>query len=220
MSMNYLSMVLEATLLSQMVLGFLLLMSVASWTVIFMKYFSLRSASSKAKKGVERFEEAKGLREAVQELGADMASPLYAVAQLGVNEFNRSREANMDIEMIIENVERSLDQGVSLALADLNKSMSFLATCSNTAPFIGLFGTVWGIMYSFHSIGLMRSASLATVAPGISEALIATAVGLFVAIPASMAYNSFSGMIGGVETRLSHFAAVFINSVQRELGKK
>ncbi len=220
MSMNVISMVLEATLLSQLVLAFLLFMSIGSWTVIFMKYLALRSATQKAEEGVERFENAKSLREAVQEIGADVDSPLYAVAQLGVNEFNRSREANMDIEMIIENVERSLEQGILLTLTDLNKKMSLLATCSNTAPFIGLFGTVWGIMYSFNSIGLMRSASLATVAPGISEALIATAVGLFVAIPASMAYNAFSGMISGIETQLGHFGAVFINSVQREIGKK
>ena len=97
-------------------------------------------------------------------------------------------------------------------------AMTFLATAANTAPFIGLFGTVWGIMSTFHAIGAMKSASLATVAPGISEALIATAMGLLVAIPATIGYNTFHGRLGVLETRLVNFAGMFLNRVQRELN--
>ena len=97
-------------------------------------------------------------------------------------------------------------------------ALSFLATSANTAPFIGLFGTVWGIMNTFHAIGAMKSASLATVAPGISEALIATAMGLLVAIPATIGYNTFHGSLGVLETRLVNFAGMFLNRVQRELN--
>ena len=100
----------------------------------------------------------------------------------------------------------------------LTSTLSFLATSANTAPFIGLFGTVWGIMNTFHAIGAMKSASLATVAPGISEALIATAMGLLVAIPATIGYNTFHGSLGVLETRLVNFAGMFLNRVQRELN--
>lgn len=98
-----------------------------------------------------------------------------------------------------------------MEMTRLTSSLSFLATSANTAPFIGLFGTVWGIMNTFHAIGAMKSASLATVAPGISEALIATAMGLLVAIPATIGYNTFHGSLGVLETRLVNFAGMFLN---------
>ena len=164
------------------------------------------------------FEQARDLREAVQTLGADPSSPLYYVAHQGVLEFNRSKDAGNDSEIIVDNVRRSLRQGVATELARLQHSLSMLATTANTAPFIGLFGTVWGIMSSFHSIGMQKSASLATVAPGISEALIATAMGLAVAIPATVGYNVFLGRLSQVDTRLVNFAGVFLNRVQRELN--
>ena len=112
----------------------------------------------------------------------------------------------------------ALRQGVDMEMTRLTSSLSFLATSANTAPFIGLFGTVWGIMNTFHAIGAMKSASLATVAPGISEALIATAMGLLVAIPATIGYNTFHGSLGVLETRLVNFAGMFLNRVQRELN--
>jgi biopolymer transport protein TolQ len=115
------------------------------------------------------------------------------------------------------NLRRTLRQGLSMQLARLSTALPFLAICANAAPFIGLFGTVWGIMHAFQTIGQMQSAALAAVAPGISEALIATAIGLVVAIPATVAYNSFLGMIQAVETELSNFSSAFLNAVQREL---
>ncbi len=218
MTESFISSILQATLLSQLVLAFLVLMSIFSWTIIFLKYRGLRAAEISAREGIERFEGAKDLREAVQTIGLDTDSPLYGITQRGVTEFNSSREAGIDSDIVVQNVTRALEQGVANEWTRLNSKMSVLATCASTAPFIGLFGTVWGIMYSFHAIGLMKSASLATVAPGISEALIATAVGLFVAIPASMAYNLFSGMASKVEVILGTYSAVFINRIQRELG--
>jgi biopolymer transport protein TolQ len=102
-------------------------------------------------------------------------------------------------------------------LAALERTLSVLATTGNAAPFIGLFGTVWGIMRSFHDIGLTGSASLATVAPGISEALVATAAGLAAAIPAVIAFNSFMSRLSRMETALQGFAADFLNTVERQL---
>ena len=135
-----------------------------------------------------------------------------------MTEFNSSKEAGNSEEVIVENVRRALRQGVSTEMTRLSSSLSFLATTANTAPFIGLFGTIWGIMHTFHSIGAMKSASLATVAPGISEALIATAFGLAVAIPATVGYNIFVGKLGDLESKLVNFAGMFLNRVHRELN--
>ncbi len=211
-------MVREATLISQLILLFLIFMSIGSWTVIFMKYRGLHLAKLKTLAGIKEFENANDLRNAVLSISEDSDSPLYAITQRGVNEFNSSRESGIQSNIVVQNVLRSLEQGVAYEGTRLYSKMSLLATCASTAPFIGLLGTVWGIMHSFHAIGLMKSASLATVAPGISEALIATAVGLFVAIPASMAYNAFSGKINAIEALLHNFSYSFINRVEKELG--
>ena len=218
MEMGFFSMIWNATLVAKLVLFLLLLMSVSSWTLIIYKYFSLSAAHKKAASGLTRFTDARDLREAVQTLGGDSASPLYHVAQQGVAEFNRLKEAGNTEDVAVDNVRRALRQGVSESMSKLSTSLSFLATAANTAPFIGLFGTVWGIMYSFHNIGLQKTASIAAVAPGISEALVATAVGLFVAIPATVGYNMFLGMMTNIESELVNFAGVFLNRVQRELN--
>lgn len=209
---------MQATLVAKLVLLLLLFMSVSSWTLIIHKWITLSRAHKKTAAGLERFTNARDLREAVQLLGSDSSSPLFHVAQQGVAEFNRLKEAGNSGDVVSDNVRRALRQGVSESMNRLSASISFLATAANTAPFIGLFGTVWGIMYSFHQIGMQKSASLATVAPGISEALIATAVGLFVAIPATVGYNSFLGSMQAIESEMVNFAGVFLNRVQRELN--
>jgi biopolymer transport protein TolQ len=220
MEINFLDMILHATLAAKAVMALLVCMSLGSWAVILHKTISLRRARRKAADGLSRFSRARDLREAVQTLGGDAASPLYRVAQQGVEEFNRLKEAGNQADVVADNVRRALRQGVSESMAGLGRSISFLATTANTAPFIGLFGTVSGIMYAFHQIGQQKSASLATVAPGISEALIATAVGLFVAIPATVGYNIFLGAMRDIEGELVNFAGVFLNRVQREVNAK
>ena len=218
MDTTFLSMIMQATLVAKLVMGLLLLMSLSSWTLIIYKWITLGSAKKKALSGIEQFTNAKDLRDAVQSLGGDTGSPLYHVAQQGVAEFNRLKEAGNSGDVVADNVRRALRQGVNESMSKLKTSIAFLATTANTAPFIGLFGTVWGIMYSFHQIGMQKSASLATVAPGISEALVATAIGLFVAIPATVGYNSFLSSMENIESELVNFAGVFLNRVQRELN--
>lgn len=218
MDYSIISVFTGATLVGQAVMVILIAMSVLSWGVILGKTASLGSAARKASKGLASFTDAPDLRQALQTLGADSSSPLYAVAQHGVREFNNGKEAGVDESVVVETVRRALNQGVGQELDRMHKGLSILATAANTAPFIGLFGTVWGIMTSFHAIGQMKSASLATVAPGISEALIATAVGLAVAVPATIAYNIFLGKLDSIETRLINFAGVFLNRVQREVN--
>lgn len=207
----------KATLVAKIVLAILAFMSVASWSLIIYKFFALSSAHKKAVQGIARFTDAHDLREAVNLLASDPASPVYHVANQGVAEFNRLRKAGNSEEVAANNVRRALRQGVSEAMGTLNSSLSFLATTANTAPFIGLFGTVWGIMHSFHQISMQKTAAIATVAPGISEALIATALGLFVAIPATMGYNMFLSTLSAIEAELVNFAGVFLNRVQREI---
>lgn len=207
----------KATLVAKLVLAVLCVMSIASWSLIIYKFFSLSSARKKATQGILRFTDARDLREAVGLLSSDPDSPVCHVANQGVAEFNRLREAGNSEGVAADNVRRALRQGVSEAMIRLNSSLSFLATTANTAPFIGLFGTVWGIMHSFHQISLKKTAAIATVAPGISEALIATALGLFVAIPATMGYNMFLSKLSAIEAELVNFAGVFLNRVQREI---
>lgn len=218
MELSLMDMIGHASLIAKIVLALLVLMSIASWALMIQKYFSLNSAKSKAQKGIATFDAASNLREAVKALGSDASSPLYYIAQQGVLEFNRSRDLGNSREIVVDNVRRALHQGAATELSRLQRSMAFLATTANTAPFIGLFGTVWGIMNSFHSIGLAKSASLATVAPGISEALVATAIGLAVAVPATIGFNLFTGKLGQIETLLVNFAGFFLNRVQRELN--
>ena len=218
MDINVFVLLEQATLVAQLVLALLLVMSIVSWALIFQKWIGLNSAQRKALRGMAQFDQCRDLREAVQSLGADPSSPLFGVAQQGVTEYNRSREAGNMGDVVADNVRRSLHQGVNTELGRLGRSIALLATAANTAPFIGLFGTVWGIMHTFHAIGSMKSASLATVAPGISEALIATAMGLAVAIPATVGYNAFQGKIGTLETTLVNFAGMFLNRVQREIN--
>lgn len=212
----FFSIIAQATLVAQFILALLVIMSIISWTIMIQKWRAFAKAREKAAHGIERFKRARDLREAVLSLGGDQDSPLYSIAGEGVAEYNRLKELGNRGEVVTDNVQRSLQQGVGNEIARLQKGLAFLATAANTAPFIGLFGTVWGIMTSFHAIGQMKSASLAAVAPGISEALIATAIGLAVAIPASIGYNAFQGVLGGIEVQLANFAGVFLNRVQRE----
>jgi biopolymer transport protein TolQ len=153
------------------------------------------------------------------------------VAYVELGNVNRSRQSstgNDDIgegslreKMVaVDNLKRALRRAVNMELTGLGKTLPFLATTGNTTPFIGLFGTVWGIMNSFRGIGLKGSANLAVVAPGISEALIATAAGLAAAIPAVVAYNYFTSKVHVLESEMHNFSADFLNLVERDLMRK
>lgn len=216
--MDILQLIASAGIVVKFIMLLLLFASIFSWGIIITKTFVMKRSRTKVLEGIKNFEHAQSLREAVQKLGMDTNSPLFSVAQYGVNEFNKGKECQVSTKVIVDNVRRSLHQGVNNETAKLNHSISILATCANAAPFVGLFGTVWGILSTFTAIGAMKSASLATVAPGIAEALIATALGLFVAIPASVAFNIFVSKINYLENSMVDFAGTFLNRVQRELN--
>ncbi len=217
-----LEMLAKATPTVMAVLGVLVSMSLASWSIIFLKLFSLSSARKEAARDARLFQEAENLKTAMRAVSQNKSSPCYFVGLQAFEELMRMEEAEMEpsdkARVAMDNIRRTLRQAVATELAAQAKSLSFLATCANATPFIGLFGTVWGIMNSFHAIGLMQSAALSAVAPGISEALVATAIGLGVAIPATLAYNFFLGYINTIERELVSFAGAFLNRIQREVS--
>ncbi len=204
----------------------LLLFSVISWTIIFIKLFSLRKASAESLEFTELFWQCRTLTDAFSKAKALDSSPAARVFMAAYMEMARGAGKTFDgkkkpfLYQGSTNVKRSLDRAISGEVRKLNQMVAFLATAGNTSPFIGLFGTVWGIMGTFHSIGQHGSANLATVAPGISEALVATAAGLAVAIPSAMAYNYFLGKIRGVQSELNNFSMDLLNIVDRDLQKQ
>jgi biopolymer transport protein TolQ len=209
---------MQATAISQCVLVFLVLMSLASWAYMAGKWMTLRIAGRLTRRDGDIFDEQEDFHTALTMVERERSSPFYRIARRGIREFNRTRAVN-DVELRKETVQRALQFGVAEEMGRLSSHLSLLATTANTAPFIGLFGTVWGIMSAFQAITQMKNVSLATVAPGIAEALIATAVGLFVAIPASMGYNMFKAALNVIQGRCHTFAGMFLNRLQYEMAE-
>ncbi|MCK6544888.1 protein TolQ [Myxococcota bacterium] len=196
----------------------LVIFSVVSWAIIVHKWIFLRRAAVDSEKFLAAFWEAKRLDTMYQQSEAFKRSPLAQLFRSGYIELARLKKSAGDEDMLgggIENVERALRRSQNAETTTLESLTSFLATVGSTAPFIGLFGTVWGIMKAFKEIGRMGSANLATVAPGISEALIATAVGLAAAIPAVIAYNFFLARIRVLQSEMETFSIDFLNIVKR-----
>lgn len=208
--------VMEATVVAKAVLVVLLLLSVGSWAYMAGKWRELRATRRRVCRGVRRLARAESLEQAFQGLAGDPASPLFVITEGAVREFNRINKTGDAQRLLEANVRRALRYGIEEEMARLKASMALLATTASVAPFIGLFGTVWGIMHSFQSISQMKNVSLAVVAPGIAEALIATAVGLFVAIPATCGYNIFRARISFIEGRCVTAAGQLLNFFQHE----
>ena len=206
----------QATPVSKAVLVLLLCMSLASWAYMGGKWLALFAARKRASAGIDGMDAAPSLNHALGALADDERSPLFGITRRAVREFNRINATGDAARLLNDNVRRALHFGIAEEMRRLRSSLSMLATTSNTAPFIGLFGTVWGIMHAFHAIGAMKSVSLATVAPGIAEALIATAMGLFVAIPATCGYNLFSSRLTDIEGLFVSFGGRLLNRMQHE----
>jgi biopolymer transport protein TolQ len=215
------SMLMGATLVVKIVLSILALMSIISWTLIFYKLFLYVRVKRSIEQESRIFDEARDLGTALRTLKKRSGSRLYVIGAKAVSEIRSLEKSSLPpsgkVKVASDNIRRVLRQAVSQEINSLAYALSFLATCTNSAPFIGLFGTVWGIMNAFQAIGVQKSAALATVAPGIAEALVATAIGLAVAIPASVAYNAFLGLLNSIESELVNYAGTFLNRAQREL---
>ena len=229
MQLSISNMILHAGPMGQMVMLTLLIFSLASWSIIFMKTRLFKKTIAETDEFLETFWTSKTLNDANDSARRFPLSPEAAVFSAGFAELQKINKIrtrkdndaeNESLEMqlaTMDNLKRAIRKAESQEVGELGKSLSFLATTGSATPFIGLFGTVWGIMASFHDIGMRGSASLAVVAPGISEALVATAAGLAVAIPAVIAYNYFANRLGDIENEIQNFSTDFLNLVERDL---
>ena len=211
--------ILHASWMVKFVMLVLLLASVASWMIIFRKRSALNAAEKNAKRFEERFWSGMKLNELYEQLARDDDSGdgLEQVFTAGFAEFARLREqGRMSADRVVEGAERAMRVALTRELDDLEHHLSFLATVGSTSPYIGLFGTVWGIMTSFQALANVNQTTIAMVAPGISEALIATAMGLFAAIPAVIAYNKFSNQVERLDMRFESFKEEFSSILNRQ----
>ncbi|MGB3470788.1 MAG: protein TolQ [Erythrobacter sp.] len=211
---------MDADIVVQLVMAGLILASVWVWTIIVS--FSLRvGALEKKSRGYEAdFWETKD-REALLTRKVRAEIPSARVAGMGLDEWKRSTAngRSVDRSAARDRISAAMESQIATEADELADKLTFLATTGSVAPFVGLFGTVWGIMNSFFQIGAQESSSLAVVAPGISEALFATAIGLFAAIPAVIAYNRFSARVNRYEAKLQRFADKVHNGLSRDLDK-
>lgn len=194
------------------VLLLLIVLSVLSWAIAIAKYLELTRASKESKEFGDIFwNNSKDLGKLELAVSRLKASPLCELFLKGYAELERSsKEAPKNEELILERVERSLQRASLEQSVKLERGVTFLATVASAAPFIGLFGTVWGIMNAFHGLSFVKSSTLQAVAPGISEALVATAVGLAAAIPASVAYNYIVVSVKRFRDSMARFASEFV----------
>ncbi len=231
---DLIQMISNAGIVVQIVLLLLLFFSVTSWAIILVKYRYIKRAFKQSAEFTEYFWKSRDLSNAFTKAKQLHGSPLARIFRIGYLELKKTSQSgeagnpgssgksgngfSFSTQFAgIDNVKRALRRATNTEMTRMIQMVPFLATTGNTAPFIGLFGTVWGIMNSFSGIGQRGSASLAVVAPGISEALVATAAGLAAAIPAVIAFNFFMNKIRIVETELQSFSADFLNIIERDI---
>ncbi|HBH28387.1 MAG: protein TolQ [Desulfofustis sp. PB-SRB1] len=227
MDLSITQMIFNAGPVGQFVLLLLLLFSVVSWSIIIMKARLFRNVRLDSEDFLETFWSSGNLNEANEAAGEFNFSPEARVFVTGFSELKkinkvRTREQagpdTLEMQMAtLDNLKRAMRKAQQEQINQLGSKLPFLATTGSATPFIGLFGTVWGIMVSFHDIGQRGSASLAVVAPGISEALVATAAGLAAAIPAVIFFNHYANKLAHIEDNIESFIADFLNLVERDL---
>jgi len=228
-SFSFFGMMAGAGLMVKFVMITLLVFSVLSWAIIIMKQIMFKRARKASEEFLARFWESKTLNDAYDSAEEYTLSPEAAVFVSGFHELRKISAARSDQTMpanlqmqlaTVDNLKRAVRKAQRIESDRLERSLAFLATTGSATPFIGLFGTVWGILTSFQEIGARGSASLAVVAPGISEALVATAAGLAVAIPAVVFYNFFSNKLADFESDIESFSTDFLNLIERDILAK
>jgi len=218
--MSVLSLISGASVPVQLVLVVLLLASLFSWYYIFLKVFTLRRAARQTAEFERQFWSGANLNELYQRAvnARDSAGTLERIFESGFREYTKHRrEAGADIGALMDSTRRAMRATYQREMEKLESSLSFLASVGSVSPYIGLLGTVWGIMNAFRGLANVAQATLAHVAPGIAEALIATAIGLFAAIPAVLAYNRFAGDVNQLAIRFDSFMEEFSNILQRQV---
>ena len=219
-NLSILSLVVQASLVVQLVMAGLVLASLASWTVIFGKLFGLRKVRSANEEFEREFWAGKNLNDlysdATKRTGG---APMERIFATGMREFLKLRERRVsDVGALLDGARRAMRASFQREMDTIESNLSFLASVGSVSPYVGLFGTVWGIMHAFVGLANMTQVTLATVAPGIAEALVATAIGLFAAIPAVIAYNRFARDIDRIAIQLETFIEEFSNILQRNAG--
>jgi len=216
--MSMIHLVTQASVVVQAVMSLLLLASVLSWAMIFLKWKVVRRARADSEEFEDRFWSGADLAKLFERVrGKESPSGMEHIFAAGFRTFARmGKQHSQSALTVTDAVQRSMRVALSREVDALESYMSFLATVGSISPYVGLFGTVWGIMNSFRSLGHVQQATLSAVAPGIAEALIATAIGLFAAIPAVIAYNRFSDDIDRLVNRYDNFLEEFLSLLQRQ----
>jgi len=218
-TISFLELITNASVLVQLVMLALLVASLVSWTMIFSKRRTLRSAMSAADDFDEDFWSGGDMGELFANWSGrrKSAEGIANIFVAGYREYSRlSNKAGIDRGEMLDGVQRAMRVALNREVETLETNLSFLATVGSTSPYVGLFGTVWGIMNSFRALGNAQQATIASVAPGIAEALVATAMGLFAAIPAVIAYNRYSNKVERLVARYETFTEEFISIVSRQ----
>jgi biopolymer transport protein TolQ len=219
--MSIVSLVLHASFVVQLVMAILLAISVASWAAIIRKLTAIQRIQSLNEAFERDFWSGTSLNElfAAASQNAKMAGPMERIFASGMREYQKLRERRItDAGTLLDGARRAMRASFQREMDAAESQLSFLASVGSVSPYVGLFGTVWGIMHAFTGLASLQQVTLATVAPGIAEALVATAIGLFAAIPAVVAYNRFARDIDRVAIKLETFIEEFSNILQRSLG--
>jgi biopolymer transport protein TolQ len=214
------ALVMHASLVVQMVLALLVAVSLASWTIIFAKALGLRQVKADNEEFDREFWAGRTLQELYQDAtrGDGPPSPQERVFAAGMREFLKLRDKKVtDVSAVLEGARRAMRASYQRELDQLESRLDFLGSVGSVSPYVGLFGTVWGIMHAFTGLSNLQQVTLATVAPGIAEALVATAIGLFAAIPAVLAYNRFARDIDRVAIQMEAFMEEFSNILARNV---
>ncbi len=216
--LSFINLILDASLVVQLVIFSLLLTSISSWVIIFNKRGVLKQAKSDADSFEEHFWSLENLSTLYNRIRNSRYQPtgMEKIFEAGFSESEKLLEkGKADADAMLEGAQRAMRVAMSKETDDLETNLSFLATVGSTSPYVGLFGTVWGIMNSFRALGQVQQATIAMVAPGISEALVATAMGLFAAIPAVIAYNRYSNEVERLISRYDAFMEEFSSILHR-----
>lgn len=215
---SIIDLILHASFLVQLVMLILLIASVVSWTMIVNKYVLLKHARIDAEEFEDQFWSVEDLSPLYKQIttNPDEPSGMEKIFEAGFKEFARlNKQESIDAKAVLDGSQRAMRIVMNKEVDHLETNLSFLATVGSTSPYVGLFGTVWGIMNSFQALGTVQQATIAMVAPGISEALIATAMGLFAAIPAVVAYNRYSYDVERLLNRYDNFMEEFASILHR-----
>ena len=215
--LSILSLITNASIPVQMIMALLLVVSIVSWATIFRKGRQISAARSATAKFEAEFWKDRDLGTLYQQVKSQDTPGLGKIFVAGMGEFLKVRQQKPgDVQAMLDGAQRAMRSASQREMDGLESSLAFLASAGSVSPYVGLFGTVWGIMNSFRGLANVQQATLASVAPGIAEALIATAIGLFAAIPAVVAYNRFNYDLDRLATRFDTFTEDFSNILQRQ----